>query len=816
MAADGKVEISVNLDNKEAEKKLSDLRRSIERTAKSIESTGGKKDVITRQLEDARAAAQKTAAEIEKVNASLSENQKRLAGESIARRNDMAYMPVEDYQALKQTVADQIRLRDSLTATQAKQQAEVAKLEGQEQKVLATLKQQTEQLEQQKREAGAVKKILASQSMSAMPQLAEATAQVSKSMKSGLKNILKWGFGIRSAFILMRRLKSAIKEGVTAFAAQDEETQASINGLKASLQTLKVSWGAAFAPILNAVAPILQTLISWLTAAANAVARFLAIVGGRGSYKKAISNNNKLAESMGGAGGAAEKAEKQILGFDEIDKLNESSGGGGGGGGGADLIETIEEAIDTQSLAARLAFAVRDVLFDWDDLTSEQIVEKAIAGLTMLGGAIIGGTIGGVPGIIIGALAGLAFGVWLDASTFNFDGQIDHEEIAKLVNMALIAASGGVIGFALGGPLGATIGVLAGLAFSILLNQSIFNNDGQLSRDELFRVIALAIGAIGGGIFGFMLGGPAGAAIGCLLGLIISFGLIQIDKEGKLFKSTDGFFSRIKEWFGSRIEEWKSHLPDNGSAVAFAFIAGIIQGIWDANAKLFGEIGKWGKGVLEKAKNSLPKTSFATIGGSIIDGIKQGIQDKWTSFEQWFHGILDGLKQWWGNFSLGAFHLVLPHISYSLVTVPILGTIPDPRTMSIQWYARGGIVDGATLIGAGEAGKEAIVPLERNTEWISMVARGLVDNLTSSNRLADYISDLPLPSIAQGQIVPPRALSGGGSVFSDGDIERLVSGITAALSGGEGSEQTIKLYLDGRQIAETVTKHQRRMERGYA
>ena len=40
------------------------------------------------------------------------------------------------------------------------------------------------------------------------------------------------------------------------------------------------------------------------------------------------------------------------------------------------------------------------------------------------------------------------------------------------------------------------------------------------------------------------------------------------------------------------------------------------------------------------------------------------------------------------------------------------GSIPY---LSIEWYATGGIVDGPTLIGAGEAGPEAIVPL--NAFW---------------------------------------------------------------------------------------------------
>ena len=37
---------------------------------------------------------------------------------------------------------------------------------------------------------------------------------------------------------------------------------------------------------------------------------------------------------------------------------------------------------------------------------------------------------------------------------------------------------------------------------------------------------------------------------------------------------------------------------------------------------------------------------------------------------------------------------------------------PSVPKLSIKWYAKGGIVDGATLIGAGEAGTEAIVPLD--------------------------------------------------------------------------------------------------------
>ena len=43
-----------------------------------------------------------------------------------------------------------------------------------------------------------------------------------------------------------------------------------------------------------------------------------------------------------------------------------------------------------------------------------------------------------------------------------------------------------------------------------------------------------------------------------------------------------------------------------------------------------------------------------------------------------------------------------------------------------------------------------------------------------------------------------------------------MSGLTAAFSGGNGgagNDSIIRLYLDGRQIAETVSKHQRQIDR---
>ena len=62
-------------------------------------------------------------------------------------------------------------------------------------------------------------------------------------------------------------------------------------------------------------------------------------------------------------------------------------------------------------------------------------------------------------------------------------------------------------------------------------------------------------------------------------------------------------------------------------------------------------------------------------------------------------------------FSIGKVmsNIKLPHFSISGKFGLMPPSVPK---LSIKWYAKGGIVDGATLIGAGEAGTEAIVPLD--------------------------------------------------------------------------------------------------------
>ena len=95
--------------------------------------------------------------------------------------------------------------------------------------------------------------------------------------KAGMsfKKMLSYAFGIRSLFALFNRLRSAVGEGMKNLVQYSGDTNNTVSGLMSSLTQLKNALATAFAPILTMIAPALNTLISLLTTAANAVAQFL-------------------------------------------------------------------------------------------------------------------------------------------------------------------------------------------------------------------------------------------------------------------------------------------------------------------------------------------------------------------------------------------------------------------------------------------------------------------------------------------------------------------------------------------------------------
>lgn len=159
----------------------------------------------------------------------------------------------------------------------------------------------------------------------------------------------------------------------------------------------------------------------------------------------------------------------------------------------------------------------------------------------------------------------------------------------------------------------------------------------------------------------------------------------------------------------------------------------------------------------------------------------------WYRWQQLGRDAMDALSRALSGVSMPKFHF---DWNWETKYLKILGktysmTIPWPN---LSFYARGGIINGPVDLGggriAGEAGKEAIVPLERHTEWIDLVANGLADILI--DKLGAFIMRTPMPAVAAGTMLPPRItvdLPGLSDLRSD--IQSLREALLKQQNGGE-------------------------------
>lgn len=180
-----------------------------------------------------------------------------------------------------------------------------------------------------------------------MKGLASAIGGIGSRLKGLLARIGRVAMtrAIRGA---IKAVTQAVKEGTTALYEWASVAGNSFKGTMDSIATstnyLRNSFAAMLSPLLDAVAPALDFIIDKCVSVINVFNQLIAILTGASTWRKA----EKVATSYGGAakkaaGGtdaakkSADELKRTLLGFDEINRLDDadkSSGGGGSGGGG--------------------------------------------------------------------------------------------------------------------------------------------------------------------------------------------------------------------------------------------------------------------------------------------------------------------------------------------------------------------------------------------------------------------------------------------------------------------------------------------------
>lgn len=590
-----------------------------------------------------------------------------------------------------------------------------------------------------------------------------------KSIKRGIKSMARYTlaiFGARGAF-------TAVRQVVNSYLQDNEALQNSIAGIKGAFGELL---GPAIEKVINLFKIAMSYVFAFIKALTGVdyVARWNA---------KALEKQNKATKDLA-------KSQRQTAAFDEQNKLSDTSSSSSGASGGAsgilDLPTLSDETLEKiQKYADKLKEA-----WKWVKDNKEELI--AMAGAVAIAFAIgsivnwvnavggIGAALGKVEGwlakilpwitTIAGALL-IGGGVFLivDAIKDINENGVTCESILKLIAGAVMILVGAILLFnasLLKSPVTWIVLALAGLAaiFVTLYDKcDKFRQGMQKAWDGAKKVVQ--------GFVDFFKGLFTGDKD------LMSEGIKRMKEGGKqLVEGLGEGLSGAWEWLKTKAKEvWQKlvngfkeffgiHSPStlfadfgrfmidglyNGLINAISKVRDAATKIWEAIKGCFSKVSDWFKDTFSKAWQKV-KDVFST-GSKIFSGIKEGIE---STFKTIVNKIIDGINKIISK-PFNAINAMLNKIR----DISVAGFTPFKSLWSynplsvpkIPKLAKGGIVHnigkGVPLI-AGEAGREAILPLDNNTEWMDI----LVDKINGGNTtipiyldgrmIAKYIIDL--------------------------------------------------------------------------
>ena len=178
--------------------------------------------------------------------------------------------------------------------------------------------------------------------------------------------------------------------------------------------------------------------------------------------------------------------------------------------------------------------------------------------------------------------------------------------------------------------------------------------------------------------------------------IVNNFIIPAVAKFKFFWETIKSIFSTVAEFFGEKFGKAFEFIKQKISPIVQFF-----QGIWNSVVALFTTIG-------------------TAVGDAISGAVKSSVNAILSGAGKIINGFIASL-----NFAIG--------ILNNLAGVSISPITP----LDIPQLAKGGIVNEPTLSVIGEAGKEAVMPLENNTGWINNLANMLTSkmngNITPTN-----------------------------------------------------------------------------------
>lgn len=244
--------------------------------------------------------------------------------------------------------------------------------------------------------------------------------------------------------------------------------------------------------------------------------------------------------------------------------------------------------------------------------------------------------------------------------------------------------------------------------------------------------IAVAISSITGlmatlGISFTAIAAPIGIAIAAIAAAI-AIGVL-------LYKNWDKIKAfAIKTWnaITKAVSTAVNNLKSKVSAV-FNAIKTTVTTIWNAIKTTISNV--WNA---IKTKVSTVVNGVKTTVTNVFNNLKSSVSRTWNKIKESItkpiekakevvQSAINKIKSIINGAHLKLPHFKLPHFKIGKGTLPWgIGGKGTPPSISVDWYAKGGIFNSASLIGVGEKGAEAVVPLDKL--WTKL------DNIADASR----------------------------------------------------------------------------------
>ena len=184
---------------------------------------------------------------------------------------------------------------------------------------------------------------------------------------------------------------------------------------------------------------------------------------------------------------------------------------------------------------------------------------------------------------------------------------------------------------------------------------------------------------------------------------------------------------------------------------AWETIKGVFSSVWQGIQSVAQTIFSAIQSFISNTLNAISSTISSVWNGisgtvsSVLNGISSTVSSVWNGIKNSIGSAINGAKDLVStainaikglfNFSISWPHIPLPHFSVSGSANPLDWISQGVPSVSIEWYAKGGIMTKPTIFGmngnnlmvGGEAGNEAVLPL--NDKTLGAIGRGIAQTM---------------------------------------------------------------------------------------